>query len=224
MRLIRTNQNFQEYVTAIFHLDAILSANHLGSSVQKGKNDFGIFSTFMNGRLGKKSLRQSKKLPQFISDCFAAFAENKKLIVLKCNTIWHYASSDVKNLFFAPLDYRSYHQETPRKDNDFSNVVRKEIFLIFPKVTKLIVQTTQTGDGSYSFSLMAFLSMLCETNLRKIIIKAQFGYGNGGNWLSNVWQSDNERLSKAYDAKGYVVEMESSTVDSKEAHLIITAK
>ena len=101
--------------------------------------------------MGKESGKKTK-LPQFISDCFAAFAENKKLIILKCNTIWHYASNDVKNLFFSPLDYRRYHQEMARKDDDFCNVVRKEIFMIFPKVTTFIIQTTQTGDGSYSFS------------------------------------------------------------------------
>ena len=57
---------------------------------------------------------------------------------------------------------------------------------------------------------MAFLAMICETNLKKIVIKAQFGYGNGGNWLSNVWKSNQER-----EAKGYAVEMNALSIPRK---------
>ena len=49
-------------------------------------------------------------------------------------------------------------------DDDLCNVIRPQILYHFPNVKSLII-VSDGGPVSYSFSLIAFLSVINETNL-----------------------------------------------------------
>ena len=106
-------------------------------------------------------------------------------------------------LLFHSIDRREYNKEIKR--NDVSNVIRADIFILFSKVKILIIHSTFAA-GSFSFSLIAFLSVIDETNLDEIIIKSEWYYGF--NWIKSLWESHKKRLKSAYAAKNYKIEME----------------
>ena len=71
----------------------------------------------------------------------------------------------------------------------------------------MIIQSTGWHD-SFSFSLIAFLSVIDGTDLDEIIIKSDLSEEYGGvNWIKSLWKSDERSLKKKYAAKNYQIEM-----------------
>eukprot|EP01084_Bolivina_argentea_P221682 375409_1 len=61
-----------------------------------------------------------------------------------------------------------------RSDQDFSNLFQLEMLQIFKNVTNIIIETTAPGGfDSYSISLTALLSLIENTSLCQIIVKAR---------------------------------------------------
>ena len=95
------------------------------------------------------------------------------------------------------LEARESYKETNRNDEDFGNLIRAEIFVLFSKVKSLIIQSTHhVGSVSFSFSLIAFLSVIDGINLDEIIIKSVERWNFS--WIKSLWKSDEQRLKKAY--------------------------
>ena len=111
-----------------------------------------------------------------------------------------YADNRFNDLLFHSIDYRHCKKEIKRIDDDVSNVIRADIFI------------QSTGwDDSFSFSLIAFLSLIDGTNLDEIIIKSEECHGF--NWIKSLWEMDEKRLKKAYAVKNYQIAMEKEYKD-----------
>ena len=156
--------------------------------------------------------------PPFIVDCFHAFAENKKQIVLNVYVL-SFGNAKINNLLIHSLECRENNEESKRVVDDLNNVVRAELFALFPNVRKLIIQSTY-GSYSYSLSLLALLNEICRTNLDEIVITSTEWKGHC--WIKSVWNSDEQMLEKEYAAKGYEIEMEYVETKRDEYNLKIS--
>merc|ERR1712228_1081907 len=203
LRLIETNENMKQFVSAIFYFDLLLTAANL-SEIKKNKNDFFIIEALMNQSLKKQT---NVILPSFICDCFQAFTQNKKQIIFDLYYLNEDGDKRSNNLLFHSLDKREYNKEIKRKDVDQSNSVRLELLSLFPNIKALIIQSTDgIGSVSFSFSLMGFLNVISQCNVNEIIIKST-ETDDGFNWIKSLWKSDEQILKKEYAAKGYEIEM-----------------
>merc|ERR1712228_935051 len=145
-RLIETNENMKKFVSAIFYFDLLLTAAYL-RDIKKNKNDFFIIEALMNQRLKKQT---NVTLPSFICDCFQAFTQNKKQIILNLYLLNKYGDKRINNFLFHSLDQRRSDKESKRKDVDKNNLICLELLSLFLNCKTLIIQST-TSDGSDSF-------------------------------------------------------------------------
>merc|ERR1712228_610173 len=184
--------------------DALLTAAYL-NGVKTNKNDFFIIEALMNQSLKKQT---NVTLPSFICDCFQAFTQNKKQIIFDLYYLNNYGDKRINNLLFHSLDKRDvrYNKEIKREDDDQNNLVRLKLLSLFPNIKTLIIQSTDVnGVYSFSFSLMALLNVISQSNVNQIIIKSK--EYTGYNWVKSLWKSDEQILKKEYAAKGYEIEM-----------------
>ena len=212
MRLVETNQNFKQFVAVMSYFDAILTGARFPI---KKKGYFPYVQALMNLGLKKE---QKVNFPRFICDCFEAFTKSKKQISLDMDRLYTHVDKRFNDLLFYSID-RDNNKEIKRNDDDLCNVIRPQILYHFPNVKSLIILST-SRRYSFSFSLIAFLSVINGTSLDEIIIESQENHGY--NWIKNWWQSDEELLKKAYAAANYQIEMEKIRVDKRdEYHLKI---
>merc|ERR1712228_340194 len=123
----------------------------------------------------------------------------------------------INDLLFHSLYQRYYQREIKGEDVDLftSNLVRLEMLSLFPNCKTVIIQSTcYSGYYSYSFSLMALLNVISQSNVDQIIIKSK--EKSGYNWIKSLWKSDEQILKKEYSAKGYEIEMKQK--EKKEYH------
>merc|ERR1712228_748649 len=107
--------------------------------------------------------------------------------------------------------------EIKRKNDDQSNLIFLELLSLFPNIKTLTIQSTDNdGYDSFSFSLIALLNVICQSNLNEIIVKSKYCFE--GNWINNLWQTDEQILKKEYAAKNYEIEMKQ---ESDEYHFEI---
>merc|ERR1712228_821348 len=207
LRLLETNENMKQFVSAIFYFDLLLTGAALWN-IKTNKNDFFIIEALMNQSLKKQT---NVTLPSFICDCFQAFTQNKKQIILNLYYLNEYCDERINDLLFYSLDKRSYNEEIKREDVDQDNLIRLDMLSLFPNIKTLIIQSTDyDGEHSFSFSLMALLNVISQCYVNEIIIKSKESYDgyNYYNWIKSLWSSDEQILKKEYAAKGYEIEMQ----------------
>ena len=197
VRLIKTKKNMQKFVMAMCEFDKALTGNYFEEDT---KNGFLIIDSLIKLCLEKETNKVI--LPSFIVDCFRAFVKNKKEICLDMYKLC-VGDAHVNKLLVHSLDNRYYDEEIKRSDDDLSNVIRSDIFSLFTNARLIIDSTYDTY--SFSFSLIALLNAILETNLNEIIIKSK--EFRGFCWIKSVWDSDKEILKKEYAAKGYDIDV-----------------
>merc|ERR1712228_809790 len=203
LRLIKTKENYKEFVSAIWFFDLMLTGADLNEVIQNKINRFYV-ANLMNLCLKKET---KASFPPFIIECFDAFIRNKKQIIFNLIDLCRDGDKRMNHLLFLSLEQRCYDEEIQRKDDDKNNMMKSEIFSLFQNVQTLIIQSTNNYGGydSYSFSLMALLNAISQSNLNQIIIKSK--EYNGYNWIKSVWKSDERIFKKEYAAKGYKITM-----------------
>eukprot|EP01084_Bolivina_argentea_P317336 550193_1 len=82
--MLKNDQNFVEFIYALYYLDRILTANlkYLPDRLKISKNDISVIKNLFSNILNKKT---TMTFDQYIYDIFAAFIERKKQIVLDLN-------------------------------------------------------------------------------------------------------------------------------------------
>merc|ERR1712228_508373 len=201
LRLIKTRENYKEFVSAIWFFDLLLTGAFLREVKQNKINRFYV-ENLMNLCLKKET---KATFPPFIIECFDAFIRNKQQTIFDLYYLSEYGDERMNNLLFHSLQQRDYNEEIQRNDDDQNNMIKSEIFSVFHNIETLIIQST-FGSNSYSFSLMALLNVISQCNVKQIIIKSQESY-HGYNWIKSLWKSDEQKLKKEYAAKNYEIEM-----------------
>eukprot|EP01084_Bolivina_argentea_P152417 265898_1 len=105
-----------------------------------------------------------------------------------------------------PMDEDKYKYK--RESNDFSNLLRVQMFSIFPNVNTLIINDFA---GEYSLSMINLLSLIEFGSLDKVIVK-----GKRNKWINSLWISDSKRLKEEYSLKHYNISIEKGELESKQ--------
>jgi len=109
------------------------------------------------------------------------------------------------------VDPLTWKHEPNNDKNDQTNLVKAELSSIFPNA-----QTVHIAAGhrvsQFSFSLLAFLSVLQKTQWKKIMIKAR-GTEEYANWISVIWPLEGAIIEKAYKANKYSIVHSMEEVD-----------
>ena len=213
LRLIKTKENFQQFVGAFWYFDSLLTGSDL-YGLQRNKKHLYIIENLINHSLKKQT---KASFPPFIMDCFQAFIQNKKQIILNLFQFDQYVDSEICEFLFHSLNVD---KEIKRKDDDYRNLIRNEIFFLFPKAKILLIKSA--SFWSYSFSLMALLNVICQSNLNEIIMEsASVTVYDGSSWINEMWNSDCQMLKKKYFEKGFEIAMSKKIEDSFKYNLKI---
>lgn len=198
LRLIKTKQNFKKFVAAIFYFDLLFNGANL-AGINANKNYFLYLDNL---------IKHNSKLPPFISNCFESFKRTKKHIAFDMDDLNCHVDKKIVNLLFHSFDQRDTREvkETKRGDDDLSNLARADILKFFPNAKTLTI-SSKHWMSSYSFSLMSFLDITCQTNLEQIIIKSEQYPLKNKTWIQIVWEMDEQLLKKEFAAKNYQIEM-----------------
>merc|ERR1712228_338421 len=169
--------------------------------IKSNKNNHFIIQNLMNHSLNKPV---SATFPDYIYDQFSCFAFNKKQIILD---LWNlnYGDEKMNNLILSSLilDKRRYKDQKKREETDVSNLIRSELLSIFPNIETLIIWAVY-DTHSWSFSLIGLLSLISESKLSQIIIKARRNEYSSI-WTQTLWNSEQQILRKAYSAKKFSI-------------------
>ena len=104
-------------------------------------------------------------------------------------------------------------------DTDNSNLFRAELLSLFPNAESLTIWA-QCFAYSFSFSLMGLLSLIAESSLLYIVIKADNRYGSA--WTQSLWDQDEKQMQSAYSANGFSISAKDKMgKDKKEFWLVI---
>merc|ERR1712228_340360 len=129
----------------------------------------------------------------------------------------------MNNLILSSLDTRRYQDEKKREDTNFSNLIRSEFLSIFRRIQTLIIWAAYK-DASWSFSLNGLLSLISESNLSQIIIKAR-NSDDSPTWTRTLWNTEEEILKIEYSAKQFSISSSDKMgSDGNEFWLIIKKK
>merc|ERR1712228_669836 len=85
LRLIKTKENYKEFVSAIWFFDLMLTGAYLYGIKQNKINCFYV-ENLMNLCLKKET---KASFPPFIIECFDAFIQNKKQIILNLHLLYY---------------------------------------------------------------------------------------------------------------------------------------
>jgi len=193
LRLVETNENMKTFMKALFAFDKISKGYFADNVSQK--------SEFIIEHLIKQKLKRESNVTfhHFIFDCFHAFTENKKQIDIN---LWSLNGNKCKmtDFIFHPLEKRKAKDDTRRGDDDFHNLIRADLFDIFPNVETMNIVSAD-DNRSNSFSLIAFLNILSgatnakwsEINILSIDMEKL-----EDDWIYKEWNLNSQMLIDAY--------------------------
>merc|ERR1712129_528068 len=149
-----TNENMKTFMKALFQFDKIFNHDYPENVSQKS-----LF--IIEHLIAQKLKRESNvKFPPFIVDCFHVFTQNKKQIDINLIRL-HENKTKMIDLIFHPLEKRDKSNETTRSDDDSHNVLRADLFDIFPNFKRMNIYSASMRI-SFSFSLIYFLKVLAK--------------------------------------------------------------
>merc|ERR1712113_435895 len=97
LRLIKTKENFENFVAAIFYFDLLLNGAYL-EEIKVKKNYAFILSNLLQNNLD---------LPPFILNCFESFKHTKKRITFHVHQLEDEVDETISSLLFHSLDRRN---------------------------------------------------------------------------------------------------------------------
>ena len=201
IRIRRTLQNYEDFISALCYLDRMISGAHL----EESKDEYVLLiSDLMNNIIGKKTIR---KYDSYIYDTFECFIINKRQMVLDLPELYKVKTNNkMIDLIMNGMERNRYWERKERGDNDATNLFVCEIFKVFKNIKNIIIiTTTDNGLYCYTFSIVLLLWLIESTSVEKLIVKAVC-YWNGNeydSWLHLLWNKSSSFLKQQYQQKNY---------------------
>ena len=143
------------------------------------------------------SSKENLKINPYILNTFKCFVNHKQEIRIDIGLLDKYCfNKELLGLLFSKIV-----SDTNTKYED-QNLIKKQVLKVFGNVTSLYIQSY-----SYSFSLLAFLSIIDGTNINKVEI-----YGK--EWLPSIASSSSfSDICTEYQKLGFKVEFKDKDND-----------
>ena len=185
-----------------------------------------LFDRVISGRIGykpKSSLlstslkildhlffsKDKDKFDHFIYQTFEFFAQNKTDFFFDLMDLYKNMSDSSSKFLGFIFDGNGLQKETYDNDNyiiydDNTNLIKKEMFDVFPNAKLIHLSHVQYQNDYFSFSLLKLLELIKEINIEEVTIVADIEKG-GTSWLSNLWLAS-PSLVKAFKNEDYTIE------------------
>eukprot|EP01084_Bolivina_argentea_P036818 68077_1 len=183
VRLRTTEQNFEDILYSISYLDICFTGGRTKHLKNVSNNDILVIETLFKHIVNKPI---TITLDKYIYDTFAAFVNNKTQIILDMDELQS-ANNKFRDLIMHPMQK----SRNKREDNDFTNLLKLEMFSIFKNVNTLIIKDYY---GAWSVSMIGLLSLIEFGSLDKVVVKDN----KHNKWISSLWSSDSKILKHKY--------------------------
>jgi len=190
LRLLAANKNMKQFVNCCAHLDAMLTVGWMFDIKKLNKKDVRLLGNLVKHAVSKK--QSTIKFDEYIIESFDAYRHHKKEIILRLSYL-RIADRTIRNTLMYPIKSRKTSERV--SDGDFSNLFRTELLSLFPNAQSIVVR----AEGN-SMSMLNLLSLIRNSNLKKIVIKAT---KRKAKWMDVVWQAEKELLTKQYEESGF---------------------
>ena len=190
IRMIEDNLNLQTLIGAMAALDNAMSGE-LGFGTTISESDeyglkLGALFTYIVS--GKKEMKWN----DYVYDTFRCFVENKVKMMIMIEDI---ARSIQDEKFLNLICYRlDIDNKDIMSEKNMTNLIKPHIFEVFENVQEIRIHSAQ-----YTFSLLAFLSLLINTNINTVVI---LGFG----WISDLWTLHSQEIVETFAAKNFSIE------------------
>eukprot|EP01084_Bolivina_argentea_P280498 479709_1 len=212
IRLFTGHRNYATAIQAMYYLDTMLTGGQLldvnGKTLTVENQDVQLIKSLFSNVLQSQS---KSTLDHYIFRTFQSFVTNKQQIILNLPELAK-ANKDMRDLIMYSLEERNVTHEQKTDSPDMINIgrnnPRSEIFETFRNVKSLIIQTSSSSI-CYSLSLMRLLSLIQDTSVEQVIVKAITHDNTGNNWLRSVWDSSWIILKEIYAKQDFVISVKS---------------
>merc|ERR1712079_291791 len=116
VRLIKTKENMKHFVSALFKFDKFLTGG--GEYTTMSKKECFIIESLIHLALNEEQTKVT--LPEYITYCFNAFRQNKKLLILDMWRLYGYGNERIQNFLFYSLVSRGWVMESKPNDDDLN--------------------------------------------------------------------------------------------------------
>ena len=163
----------EKLVTPCTILDQIISGNvYRSNKIADNPEHFSTLELLFSYSLNPSFKKLNKN--QYIFNTFDCFRKHKQEIIVSIGALDSYClNKDLLSLLFTQI----------AADTDISdetqNLIKPEVFVVFPNITELEIYCS-----SYSFSLLAFLSIIDGTKIDRVEIMDAYS-----SWLPSIKSS-----------------------------------
>ena len=149
------------------------------------------------------------KFNPYVYDTFKCFAYHKEIIVLDIDRVEVYVEdSDLLQLLFYELETiwaGSELKSTWAKLEGNQNIIKPELFKVLPRVRILCIES----GYHHPFSILAFLSVIAQTSLEFVTIRARPSWTDQGPIFSELQTSpDFNNIKQQYKDKHFAFQIE----------------
>ena len=95
-----------------------------------------------------------------------------------------------------------------RKETDLTNLFQPRLMTVFKHVHAIYIKIDETAnpENIYTISLMALLSLIEGTVVKKVDIKLGWRQNYGKSWIETLWFLHAKEIRAEYKEKGYHIE------------------
>ena len=227
--MAETNKTFGTIVTALSYLDSIFSGVFNGRDVSSNISDEhvsmlkNLFSQKIND--GETDLIE---FDPYIKSTFECFAESKTDIVINYDNLdRRYVNIDIKHLLIHKIEKTLGGSKTVRDKSDMSNLLRRELFNVFNKITSLTLITTDYGSTSWTLSMIELLSIIKDTSIKEVKVLASNGRNDeykNNSWITHLWVLSSLSLIDTYSKSNYKIVLQNKIGFQNKYHGFVITK
>ena len=204
VRIVDTNKNYMQVLTALFILDSMVS---------DAAADMKITPEIIKMITEFTSLNQaSSTFDRYIVSMVKSYIRRKKQIVINLDEL----SKQEEKLYSLIIEDGFRKEQTENCDvtniESKTNLISSDIFIIFPNVRHIMIETTTIddidGEDSYPFNLTYLLSIISSSSTWATITVKQMRLDEAiqqkkdmedTSWIFKLWSSSSNRLMQEFE-------------------------
>ena len=180
IRIIESSKKYEDVFGALCLLDQCLSDEKPESKYQSGKH-IKILNKLFNYKLDKT---EEKEFDEYVLDTFRCYVSHKQELVISLDHMDYVKNKDRLKVIFYSLEK----QDKIRSNDDYTNLMKKELFTIFTKVERMSI----TVNEYWTLSIYQLLIMIESTSLQQVKITMKIK--SKKTWLNVLWESSSQEL------------------------------
>lgn len=192
---METANNFQDIIKPIRFLDKLFSAKEVDSA---NAGDMGVLIQLLEAQMNGTFTGSS----DYMHNLFRAFLQSKKELWFNYDYLMSEKDcQELVKIMFHEVERTEKQQPEKRKETDYTNLLQPRFIQLFKQLDhlKLLVSFKECD---FVISLMAVLSFIKETGIKRVEILAENGkvLYSDPSWMKKFWDTSSEEIIQRYKA------------------------